>query len=511
MNKTFFTAKGWLLLVSLLVLCLVQARGQTTSGTQIVGYNNANNMSTIASLANSPYTTIIDGFLEPTQASTAVAPALGFDTLSYSSTMDAARVTAFNSLRNAGKNVLLSFGGAGAGSSYAIFAKAGTTSSGIAYTADQATQNLANILAAYVTGASSYQNAITGATVPITTYDHSAGTFRGFNGIDLDFEDTQSFQTQGSPTYDGVHFLSQLTIDLRNNLGSGYLITHAPQTVYLDPAYTQGNTGTYGLPSGGYQAVLTTNYANSNPNATLTAAGQATSWLNVQFYNNSADDGNNSVSGVVQAFENLVTENPSIPTSKFVLTLPVTSKNAGDNFFTGPEITQIVKQINAWLTGRGKGTIAGVAGFELYQPGASQQDTYNTDLNFANAIVLGTHPAFFTGEAALSNGVYYLAFPNNGNLFGYYSYLSDPHYIYHFDLGYEYIFDAADGKSGVYLYDFKSGGYFYTSPSFPFPYLYDFSLSTTLYYYPDPNNPGRYNTNGVRYFYNFATGKIITK
>ena len=122
----------------------------------------------------------------------------------------------------------------------------------------------------------------------------------------------------------------------------------------------------------------------------------------------------------------------------------------------------------------------------------------------------GVPSAFLVGDVPLDNGVYYLSFPN-GNFFGYYSYLADPHYLYHFDLGYEYVFDAQDGKGGVYLYDFQSGSYFYTSPSFPFPYLYDFNLGTTLYYYPDPNNTGRYNTNGVRYFYNFSTGQIITK
>jgi hypothetical protein len=123
--------------------------------------------------------------------------------------------------------------------------------------------------------------------------------------------------------------------------------------------------------------------------------------------------------------------------------------------------------------------------------------------------VSSPHPAFFTGEVALSNGVYYLAF-SNGNFFGYYSYLSDPHYIYHFDMGYEYLFDANDGQSGIYFYDFASSTYFYTSPSYPFPYLYDFSLNALLYYYPDTNNPGRYTSN-LRYFYNFATGQIITK
>ena len=124
--------------------------------------------------------------------------------------------------------------------------------------------------------------------------------------------------------------------------------------------------------------------------------------------------------------------------------------------------------------------------------------------------VSGNHPAFFDGETALSDGVYYLSF-SNGNYFGYYSFLSDPAYIYHFDLGYEYVFDAADGKSGVYLYDFTSSDFFYTSPTFPFPYLYDFGLNSVLYYYPDPNSAGHYNTDGIRYFYDFNTGTIISK
>ena len=117
---------------------------------------------------------------------------------------------------------------------------------------------------------------------------------------------------------------------------------------------------------------------------------------------------------------------------------------------------------------------------------------------------------FFQGQTALSNGVYYLQF-SDGNYFGYYSYLPDPEYIYHFDLGYEFVTNAYDNKAGIYLYDFASGDYFYTSPTFPFPYLYDFTLNTTLYYYPDPNNPGHYNTDGIRYFYDFATGKIIQR
>ena len=122
---------------------------------------------------------------------------------------------------------------------------------------------------------------------------------------------------------------------------------------------------------------------------------------------------------------------------------------------------------------------------------------------------LASHPAFFDGEVSVGNAVNYLAFAN-GDYFGYYSYLSDQNYIYHFDLGYEYLFDANDGQGGVYLYDFLSDTYFYTSPSFPFPYLYDFTLDAVLYYFPNTTSPGHYTTN-PRYFANLATGEIFTK
>jgi hypothetical protein len=117
------------------------------------------------------------------------------------------------------------------------------------------------------------------------------------------------------------------------------------------------------------------------------------------------------------------------------------------------------------------------------------------------------HPAFFAGEAALSNGVFYLALPN-GNPFGYYSYLADPNYAYHFDAGYEYLYDANDGKGGIYLYDFASAHWWYTGRQYPFPYVYDFSLNAFLYYFPDTNQTGHYTAN-PRYFYNFNAAKII--
>ena len=164
----------------------------------------------------------------------------------------------------------------------------------------------------------------------------------------------------------------------------------------------------------------------------------------------------------------------------------------------------------------GSGAISGATGttYSTATPGSyyvTVTNAYGATNSDAVALALsaGSHPAFFDGEAALSNGVYYLVFPN-GNLFGYYAYLSDPAYIYHYDLGFEYVFDAADGNSGVYFYDFASSDFFYTSPTFPFPYLYDFNLNTVLYYFPNTADPGHYTTN-PRYFYNFKTGAIITK
>ena len=143
-------------------------------------------------------------------------------------------------------------------------------------------------------------------------------------------------------------------------------------------------------------------------------------------------------------------------------------------------------------------------------PGGVETAFATTGLSGPTGLAFAPIPSFFDGEAYLGGGAYYLRF-TNGDYFGYYSFLADFRYIYHYDLGYEFVFDAADGKSGVYLYDFASKTFFYTSPTFPFPYLYDFSLNSVLYYFPDPSKAGHYNTNGKRYFYDFATGKVITK
>jgi hypothetical protein len=53
-----------------------------------------------------------------------------------------------------------------------------------------------------------------------------------------------------------------------------------------------------------------------------------------------------------------------------------------------------------------------------------------------------------------------------------------------------------------------SHDFWYTNPA-TFPFVYDFTLQTWLYYYPNTQNPGHYTTN-PRYFYNYSQGKIVT-
>ena len=113
-------------------------------------------------------------------------------------------------------------------------------------------------------------------------------------------------------------------------------------------------------------------------------------------------------------------------------------------------------------------------------------------------------PTFFTGEGSLGSGVYYLQFPDN-NLFGYN--FPSSNILYHYDMGFE-AFVAGGGPGDIYLYDFTSKHWWYTNAA-AFPSLYDFTLNTWIYYFPDTKNAGHYTTN-PRSFVNLTTGVFFT-
>ncbi|MGO9451716.1 MAG: glycosyltransferase [Candidatus Binataceae bacterium] len=106
------------------------------------------------------------------------------------------------------------------------------------------------------------------------------------------------------------------------------------------------------------------------------------------------------------------------------------------------------------------------------------------------------HPVFFNGEVSNGHGLYHLQLAN-GNFFGYYSVANYP-FLYHFGLGWEYIYEANDGTGGVYFYDFGLKAFLYTSPNI-FPFLYNFSSESWVYYSSDTS----------RWFYDFGAGEWL--
>jgi mannan endo-1,4-beta-mannosidase len=125
-------------------------------------------------------------------------------------------------LQNAGKNVLISFGGATFPSS------------------------------AYQSYAQDVEGLVGQIVNFVTSY--------GFNGVDIDYEDDAGF----TGTYEGIGFLSALTNGLVQALPSGQnIITHAPQTPYWD-----------------------SNYYNAPYAQIWQQVGNQITWINNQFYNN---------------------------------------------------------------------------------------------------------------------------------------------------------------------------------------------------------------------------------
>lgn len=139
-------------------------------------------------------------------------------------------------LRNAGKNVLISVGGA---------KESFPSSDWQQYAQD--VNGLVGQIAGYVTA-------------------------NGFSGVDIDYEDDYGFTSgpDGVGVYDGVTFLIELTNGLAQQLPPGQnIITHAPQPPYFDP-----NNKRY----------------NSAYTRIWQGAGDNISWFNCQFYNNPSYD-----------------------------------------------------------------------------------------------------------------------------------------------------------------------------------------------------------------------------
>jgi chitinase len=169
-----------------------------------------------------PYTDVIVAFLAPPDTS-------GF-TLGLSEKDDPSMLTAgIEALHSAGKRVLISLGGASFPSAaYAHYAKD--------------------------------VNALAGQIV-----DDWVAKYR-FDGVDIDFEDSEAFYDPTTAGYSGTAFLIGLTRALASQLPPNQrIITHAPQSPYWDPKWRNA-----GAP---YHEIWN-------------AVGADIRWVNNQFYNN---------------------------------------------------------------------------------------------------------------------------------------------------------------------------------------------------------------------------------
>jgi len=182
----------------------------------VIYYSSNANQIPLAGIANLPYTDIIVAFLVPDGNLNLVGAGGAFDDNLQSN---------IQTLQNAGKNVLISFGGATFPSS------------------------------AY----QSYAQDVNGLVGQIVNFV----TSNGFNGVDIDYEDSSGFDGTGG--YEGIGFLSALTSGLAQALPAGQnIITHAPQTPYWDP-------------NAGYDNAYTKIWQR---------VGNQIAWINNQFYDN---------------------------------------------------------------------------------------------------------------------------------------------------------------------------------------------------------------------------------
>jgi chitinase len=202
----------------------------TTPPRNVIYYNDSSNPIPLARISGLPYTDVILAFLVPGNnlSLTGHGGAFGSD--------GNPNLDDIQALQDAGKNVLISVGGA---------KESFPSSDWQQYAQD--VNGLAGQIAGYV-------------------------TTNGFSGVDIDYEDDYGFTggPDGTGVYDGVTFLIELTNGLAQQLPPGQnIITHAPQPPYFDP-----NNKRY----------------NSAYTRIWQGAGDNISWFNCQFYNNPSYD-----------------------------------------------------------------------------------------------------------------------------------------------------------------------------------------------------------------------------
>lgn len=259
----------------------------------------------LKTIADLPYTHVILAFIEPDPndpSGTRVAPSGNL-----ASVWDDVPL-----LQQAGKKVMISFGG-GAFSSAAYEKLAGDVTSLAA--------QIAAIVAQY-----------------------------NLDGVDLDYEDTAALGSSGS--YDGVTFATTLTEALYHQLPADKrVITHAPQPPYLAPSFENGP----------YLRILQ-------------QAGAYISWINLQFYNNPGFQDPAQITGLSGTpFVTSVTGldqgvgGVKWPAEQIVVGKPVAPQDAGSGYLP---VETLVSEVITPLVDHYGARFGGVMGWQYYNDAA---------------------------------------------------------------------------------------------------------------------------------------------
>jgi chitinase len=157
-----------------------------------------------------------------------------------------------------------------------------------------------------------------------------------FDGVDIDWEDTPAFNRNDSS---GENWLINITTLLRERLGPGRIITHAPQAPYF-------SKGLY--PKGGYLTVDQ-------------QVGYMIDFYNVQFYNQGVGTYDNAerlfnVSGDWAPYSSIneITTIGGVPASKVVLGKPATTADGNNGWMSAADLNAAIKAAyayNGWNTG----------------------------------------------------------------------------------------------------------------------------------------------------------------
>jgi chitinase len=290
----------------------------------VIYYNSSNDQISLAGIAQLPYTDVIIANIQPTPDSLTLQ--------GYGPAFDKNLHSNIQALQSAGKNVLISFGGA----------------------------NNATLLSGY----QSYAQNVGGLVDDIV---NNWVMEYGFNGVDIDYEDDSGFDQPGQPaSYDGAGFLVALTNGLYQALPSGQnIITHAPSPPFFDP-------------QGGYYAANTQIAAYTQ---IWQQAGNQIAWINCQFYDNQAYD--HTAALKVYWYQQIaeITGPQQLLVGALVGDPALYEKNDQDEGYI--TLDDMINNVIAPLKAQYGSQFGGVMGWEFWQDGPP---TYGTAGAWANGI-----------------------------------------------------------------------------------------------------------------------------